>query len=324
MVASVVRMSRGELAQAGIDARRRRRARAARGRRPTRRSSGRRCINLMRNAREAMADGGDAARSTSRCAAGAASGIADRHPRLGRRASARRTSGKIFDPFFSTKERGHRAGAGAGAADRRRSRRPDRGRRARRAPGRRSRSTLPDAARRAAEVSACRRCRRRRRGGRRPGCGRRACRRGWRARGAAGQGTAGRRRGRVRRRPRRRRSCPWRPGRGLAPRADRRSPGSMKIAIGASSMTRADRPAFASPEHHLLGHAVGLRVEAQRRLELGEPVGGRAAGSCTARPAARAARRATDRSSMARRRWASAAAARLRWISASASRTRTS
>ena len=88
-------------------------------------------INLVRNAREAMSM---SQRVASRCGKQLAIGV--REQPAGHIAVRISDSGagigdadisKIFDPFFSTKERGDRAGPGAGASDCRRPRRADRG-----------------------------------------------------------------------------------------------------------------------------------------------------------------------------------------------------
>ena len=127
IVTSVIEMARGELAQDGValsvdvaaglpeiaaDEAQLRQA----------------FINLVRNAREAM--------SMSIPGGGKRLEISVREQPAGQIAVRVSDSGsgigdadisKIFDPFFSTKERGTGLGSGAGAPDRRRSRRPHRG-----------------------------------------------------------------------------------------------------------------------------------------------------------------------------------------------------
>ena len=228
---------------------------------PTRRSCGRRCINLVRNAREAMAEpavGASGWRSRSRRRGGrAASWCAVADSGAGHRRGGHRRRSSI--PFFSTKERGTGLGlalvqqivvehggqievdsvpgdgndlhADASPVDGE----PRRGRDQRSGVG---------ARRGGGAVGGGRGCRSPRRVVER---GERQVQRG---RGRWGAKTSARSKAAAaaavlpvaaRARP----SAACRSG----------SAGSMKIAIGASSTTRAERPAFADAQHDLLGDA---------------------------------------------------------------------
>ena len=104
IVASVVEMSRGELAQAGVEHHRRHRARAARRRR--RRGAAPAGADQPGTQRARGDVGRRRARRLERLGARGRGGGSRSPSTIRGRASARANMSKIFDPFFSTKERG--------------------------------------------------------------------------------------------------------------------------------------------------------------------------------------------------------------------------